>query len=93
MIEKDDGGWHLDKKVPLGLIFAMVVQAGMVVWAVADIKKDVEVLKAINVSQNERDSRQDTYAAEVTRTMQGTLRDISLKLDRLIERRTGKEQE
>ena len=24
--------WHLDKKVPLSLIFAMLVQAAMVVW-------------------------------------------------------------
>ena len=27
--------WHLDKKVPLSLIFAMLVQAGMVIVAVA----------------------------------------------------------
>ena len=43
--DKEDQ-WHLDKKVPLSLIFAMLVQAAMVIWAIADIKKDVEVLKA-----------------------------------------------
>ena len=41
-----DPGWHLDKKVPLTLIFAMLMQAAMVIWAIADIKKDVEVLKS-----------------------------------------------
>lgn len=39
-------GWHLDKKVPLSLILAMIVQVAMVIMAIADIKKDVEVLKA-----------------------------------------------
>lgn len=36
-----DHGWNLDKKVPLSLIFAMLVQAGMVIVAISDIKKDV----------------------------------------------------
>ena len=41
--------WHLDKKVPLSLIFAMLIQAAMVIWAVADIKKDVEILATAEI--------------------------------------------
>jgi hypothetical protein len=36
----------------------------MVIWAIADIKKDVEVLKAQTMAQHERDERQDKTAAE-----------------------------
>ena len=65
--------WHLDKKVPLSLIFAMLIQAAMVIWAVADIKKDVEILKSRVTAQQDRDDRQD--------------KSIDSKLDRLIEKR------
>ena len=38
--------WHLDKKVPLSLIFALIVQTVVIVIAFQDVKKDVELLKA-----------------------------------------------
>lgn len=49
----DDGGWHLDKKVPLALIFAMLIQAaGVIAWAssatgsINTLIRDVAVLTA-----------------------------------------------
>ena len=80
-------GWHLDKKVPLSLIFAMLVQAGMVSVAVADIKKDVDVLKADVVVLHQRDNRLDADSKEQVRLLQDHLVRIDAKLDRLIERR------
>ena len=80
------GGWHLDKKVPLSLIFAMLVQAGMVIWAIADIKKDVEVLKAQSTTQNQRDARQDADMQGAMTLLRESLRNLNDKLDRLIER-------
>ena len=41
-----DAQWHLDKKVPLSLIFALLVQTVVIVIAFQDVKKDVELLKA-----------------------------------------------
>jgi len=79
--------WHLDKKVPLSLIFAMLIQAAMVVWAVADIKKDVEVLKSQVVQQHDRDERQDKSVAEAVQQFVSRLERMDLKLDRLIEKR------
>ena len=79
--------WHLDKKVPLSLIFAMLVQAGMVIVAVADIKKDVEILKAQSSSQKDRDERQDKTVAEVVSVLRTQLERMDGKLDRLIEKR------
>ena len=79
--------WHLDKKVPLSLIFAMLIQAAMVIWAVADIKKDVEILKSRVATQQDRDDRQDKTLEEVVSRLQTQLERIDSKLDRLIEKR------
>ena len=37
-------GWHLDKRVPLSLIFAVFVQTATVVWFITDLRKDVDAL-------------------------------------------------
>lgn len=78
--------WHLDKKVPLSLIFAMLVQAAMVIWAIADIKKDVEVLKAAMVQQIDRDNRQDRAGAEAVALVREDLREVKSMLQKLLER-------
>lgn len=81
-----DHGWHLDKKVPLSLIFAMLVQAGMVIMAISDIKKDVEFLKVQVNTQAERDSRQDQDMKEAMTLLRESLGTLNSKIDRLIER-------
>ena len=83
--DKEDQ-WHLDKKVPLSLIFAMLVQAAMVIWAIADIKKDVEVLKAAMVRQLDRDNRQDRAGAEAVALVREDLREVKSMLQKLLER-------
>ena len=82
-----NNSWHLDKKVPLSLIFAMLIQAAMVIWAVADIKKDVEILKSRVTTQQDRDDRQDKTLEEVVSRLQTQLERMDGKLDRLIEKR------
>lgn len=79
--------WHLDKKVPLSLIFAMLLQAAMVIWAMADIKKDVEVLKSQVTQQHDRDERQDKSITEIEAELRTRLERMDTKLDRLIEKR------
>ena len=83
--DKEDQ-WHLDKKVPLSLIFAMLVQAAMVIWAIADIKKDVEVLKAAMVQQLDRDSRQDRATADAVGLVRDDLHEVKSMLQKLLER-------
>lgn len=79
-------GWHLDKKVPLSLIFAMLVQAAMVITAIVDLKKDVEVLKSQVITQANRDARQDLDMKEAMTLLRDSLATLNDKLDRLIER-------
>ena len=81
-----DHGWHLDKKVPLSLIFAMLVQAGMVIMAISDIKKDVEFLKVQVRTQESRDARQDQDMKEAMALLRDSLSTLNSKIDRLIER-------
>jgi hypothetical protein len=79
-------GWHLDKKVPLGLIFTILVQAGMVIWAIADIKKDVEVLKTQITVLHDRDNAQEANNRLIVEQVRAQMDRIDAKLDRLIER-------
>ena len=83
---KDLEGWHLDKKVPLSLIFAMLAQAGAIIWTVADIRKDVEMLKKDVAAQYARDLAQDIRVVEVQKLMLEQLNRMDTKLDRVIER-------
>ena len=83
--DKEDQ-WHLDKKVPLSLIFAMLVHAATVIWAIADIKKDVEVLKAAMVQQLDRDSRQDRATADAVDLVREDIKEVKTMIARILDR-------
>lgn len=83
----NDEQWHLDKKVPLSLIFAMIVQAAMVLWVVAGIRGDVEILKVQLQAQTSRADKQDQSSAESLSLIRGQLDKMENKLDRALERR------
>ena len=83
----NDEQWHLDKKVPLSLIFAMIVQAAMVLWVVAGIRGDVEILKVQLQAQTSRADQQDQSSAESLSLIRGQLDKMENKLDRALERR------
>lgn len=82
-----DDNWHLDKKVPLGLIFAMVMQIAVIVWIFAELKKDVEVLKVQVIAQRDRDAQQDAAQARQLAVVTSWLERMDGKLDRLIEKK------
>ena len=82
-----DNQWHLDKKVPITLIFVLVCQIGAGVWAIADIKKDVELLKADAIALHKTDDHHTEMVKESFRAFQAQLDRLDAKLDRLIERR------
>lgn len=86
--DPSENHWHLDKKVPLSLIFAMLLQAGMVIWAIADIKKDVEVLKSTVAAQAERDNRQDRDSYEAVALVREDLREVKALLNKLVDQRS-----
>ena len=79
--------WHLDKKVPITLIVALLVQTVGVVAAFVDLKKDVEYLRAQVITQRDRDDRQDKVLGDVVARLEAQLVRMDSKLDRLIEKR------
>ena len=83
---QEPSGWHLDKKVPLTLIFTILIQAAMVIWAIADIKKDVELLKQDAAGLHIRDTAQADSLKDAMKLMQDQFSRLDAKLDRLIER-------
>lgn len=85
-VEPPEQGWNLDKKVPLGLIGAMLAQVVCITWVFAEIKKDVELLKADSIVLHQRDSQQAADFASAVLAMRAQFDKLDSKLDRLIER-------
>lgn len=81
-----DTRWHLDKRVPIGLIGAVLVQTISFVWFISKIDSRVSSLESGVVMQRDRDDRQDRSASEAAANVRSDLKEIDRKLDRLIER-------
>lgn len=86
---RTESRWHLDKKVPLSLIVVVIIQGAGGIWVIADIKKDVEVLKAAYAIQIDRDSRQDKAASEAVGLVREDIREVKSMLARLLDRQVG----
>ena len=41
-MENTSNNWHLSKSVPITLIFALIVQAAAIVWAVSEMNSGIE---------------------------------------------------
>lgn len=83
---KQELGWHLDKKVPLSLIAAMIVQVVIVTTFFADIKRDVELLKAKTESIELRYDSDKLTLRDNLAILRDQFKGMDQKLDRLIER-------
>ena len=84
--QKEELGWHLDKKVPISIILTMLGLALTGFWGFADLKRDVELLKANAQVLHERDNKQESDIREALVQIRDQYRDLSAKLDRLVER-------
>jgi len=78
--------WHLDKKVPIALIIAMLTQFAGVIWFIGQLAKDIELLKADTAVLHQRDTQQTDSLKEALKLMQDQFQRLDAKLDRLIER-------
>jgi len=87
MTSENQTGWHLDKKVPITLILVLLMQLAGGLWFVADLRKDIEILKAQIMVQRDRDDRQDRTAGDAMQLVRQQLERVESKLDRLIENR------
>lgn len=85
---EQDSRWHLDRKVPISIVLVIMMQGVAGIWMIAEIKKDVELLKAAQLEQHQRDDRQDKSTTEAVNQFRADIQEIGRKLDRLIERGT-----
>ena len=83
-------GWHLDKKVPISIIAALLIQSATALWFLSKLDSRVFALEAGQVSQRDRDERQDRSNADAFSDLHRQLERIDAKLDRLIEGRSAK---
>ena len=82
--------WHLDKKVPIGIIAAMLLQFAGGLWFVSKLDSRIYTLETAAVMQRETDQRQDDQARATRAEVLRQLERIDEKLDRLIEKRAPK---
>ncbi|HOX89922.1 MAG TPA: hypothetical protein PLN55_09950 [Burkholderiaceae bacterium] len=80
----EDGRWHLDKKVPVAFIVVLLGYGIAGMWFIADIKKDVELLKAQAPAQVQRDDRQDKAVSESVAVIRAQLDRIDANILQLI---------
>ncbi len=80
--------WHLDKKVPIGIIVAMLMQFAGGLWFVSKLDSRIYNLEKDALLQRETDQRQDDSARATRAEVLRQLERIDEKLDRLIEKRT-----
>jgi 5-bromo-4-chloroindolyl phosphate hydrolysis protein len=46
MSEPENNGWHLDRKVPIVLIFAIILQTAGIIWWAATLSVRLDVLES-----------------------------------------------
>jgi Tfp pilus assembly protein PilO len=82
----NETGWHLDRKVPIGIIAAMFVQCAGALWFVSKLDARILALEGAQSTQRERDERQDRSNSDALTQLHRQLERIDEKLDRLIEK-------
>jgi len=78
--------WHLDKSVSVAHIISTLVIAFSAWMYIANMEKRIALLEQAITSQKEVDIRQDMERAKLFETLRVDVKDVSAKLDRLIER-------
>jgi hypothetical protein len=79
-----EDGWHLDKKVPISIIAAMLVQLAAALWFVSKLDARVIALETALIAQHERDALQDKASNDSDTLIRMQLTRIDDKLDRLL---------
>lgn len=81
-------GWSVKKEVSVGDLVAILLAAAGIVSAYFTLDKRIALIEdRVFIRQGEVDRAQDLTAKEALQGLREELRNMSAKLDRLIERR------
>ena len=83
--QQDRDHWHLDKKVPITIIFALLAQGAAGLWFVSKLESRIYALESKELSQRDRDDRQDNAVRDAMAGVARQLERMDAKLDRLVE--------
>ncbi len=84
-MDTEDHHWHLDKRVPIGMIVTLLVQFALGLWFISKLDARVYALEVAQVTQRERDLSQDADNNRSFSLLRDDLKEVSRKLDRLFE--------
>lgn len=73
MNDPENKHWHLDKKVPIALIFAMAVQTGTFVWWAASLSERVNYLERSSLAAAQQPERIVRLETKVETIAEGIL--------------------
>jgi len=92
MINEDDGRWHLDKRVPLSMIGAIILQTFAAGWLIASLQSVVlsqgariSILEGFEIDRFKRGERLAVLES-TSQVVKEDLRDIKAILQKLLER-------
>lgn len=76
--ERQNSGqsWHLDKRVPISLIFALIIQTGTFIWFLSDLRNDVDNNTLAISRNNESIIRENEIIRELLK--EDSARDVTL---------------
>jgi len=80
----NSGQWHLDKRIPVALVFALLVQTAAGVWFAAKIDARVQFLEQ---TMNARADTRDRIVRVETQMI--SIRDLLARIDRKLEKISG----
>ena len=80
-----DTQWHLDRRVPIGMIVTLLVQFVLGIWFISKLESRVYSLEVAQLAQKERDKLQDDQRDQTFNMLRADLREIARKLDRHYE--------
>lgn len=86
----DDGAWHLDKKVNISHIIATLTLAGAIFAWGSKIEQRVAIVEESTHRQAQVDQAQDQEFRRYVVEMREDIRDLSRKIDKLIETRAAR---
>lgn len=85
-----DSAWHLDKKVNLSHIVATLTLAAAIFTWGSKIEQRIALVEASSTRQAQVDQAQDQEFRRSVVEMREDIRELSRKIDKLIESRGGR---
>lgn len=85
-LTKDEDGWHLEKKVPISIIFALAINSCAGVWWASRVESRIERIEVLFLEQKVRDANQDATILDNRNERNQQLNRIDDKLERILSR-------